>query len=103
MKKIIFPLITVPLLAITLEYLYIPFTTFTEYRPCLEGCSSIFKNITISIYLTAFVAMGVISYFYAVKKINKCYFLGFIIFMIILRIFLLWYASIYGYGLNLSY
>ncbi len=104
MKKIIFPVLGFLITIILMQFSYEIFTfSFDDKYPCAEGCSSEFNKFLMIYTWSMFILGAGIGYFYAIKKVNWIFIILIIFIFLLLSFPLHWYASTYGYGLNLSY
>ncbi|QHH92939.1 hypothetical protein FPL18_03300 [Acinetobacter gyllenbergii] len=76
---------------------------YTGQSRCREGCSADFLIIARIFTWISLFSGGLIGYLFSLRKVGYKTISSFITLIILLLIFLSWYASTYGYGLNLSY
>ncbi|QHH92938.1 hypothetical protein FPL18_03295 [Acinetobacter gyllenbergii] len=102
-KKILYPIVGVIFILAIMQFSYDPFVFFTGKIPCKEGCSTEFISI-LKYWFWGIILMTIaLSYCYAIQKIKKIILFFYFSLFFLTHIFLMWYASTYGYGLNLSY
>lgn len=76
---------------------------YTGQSRCREGCSTDFLIIARTFTWTSLFSGGIIGYLFSLRKVGYKTISSFIILIIFLLVFLSWYSTGYGYGLNLSY
>ncbi len=103
MKKFIYPILGIALILFTLHFSHDLFVSLTNKYPCKEGCSGEFKNFLLYFFWITIILTIIVFYKYSINRINLIVLLVLYILFCIIQTATLWYASTYGYGLNLSY
>jgi hypothetical protein len=104
LKKILFPILGLLITIFLMQLSYELFITLVKSKnPCAEGCSGTFKIFLMFYTGFWFITGTVMGYLFAVNRITYKG-ISLLIFIFLITSFAVnWYASTYGYGLNLSY